>query len=1366
MIHFLRGTLARLTLLGAIALVSLAVLVTAVRLALPAADQYREQVAAALGERLGLPVRMGALSVGLSGWTPRLRLEGVVLEDPQGGPDVLSLAGLELDLDLPASLRLRSPQIRSATLVGARLVLHRLADGRLRIQGLGALQSDDPRALELFLRQGRLNLADSEVSLVDDRLPGALPRLTQVQLSLRNKGQVHRFELSARPLFDGPANSGGRRDGGDARLRLLGDLRGDGLDPGNWGGRLYLDLQGGDWLGTLRRTALDPWRADAEGLEIEAWLRLGNGRLEEVLGRMDLDGVRLAAPLQDGGPIAEAEGGGPEEVPPAVREVEIDRLGALGHIAPTPDGWRIGIRELALESLGSGVAGLGLDLGLGSQGALEGLTLVVDRLDLALLGALRPLYPGTLPEPARSIFPLAPRGRLEEVAFALDSRADHPRWRVAARGSGVGVERVGRVPGVGGLHVRLAGDQDGGELRLGSDWLRLDLAPLFDRALYLDRFSGTLGWTGGAGRGLRLTGRKLILENPDLGGRVRFTLDLPVRAGVATAAAGPGPFLDLRASLHDGVGSRARTYLPVGVMHPKLVQWLERSLVGGRVPQADLILRGPLRRFPFREQDGRFELLAEIEDGGLDYREGWPPIEAARGALHFINQGMEIRVDSARILGSDLTAGLASIPDLWDARRISIHGKAEGPLSDGLRILRETPLAQRLGAVARSLDVSGDSSLSLDLEVPLRKGEPLAVAGHLAWPGLAELTLKGTPVTLTDLAGEVEFTETAFSAQSSRARLWGRPLDVSVQTRDAGEPGAALTEIRARSRIPVSDLAEQLPSRAWSLADGETAWELVLDLRHADLGSAGSPIGWRLRSDLQGLALSLPPPLGKSAAQARPLALEGVLLPGRSLTVGGAVGDLGLDLSVDLSAGRPPRLQAGRVLLGAGGRPPEGPPAAEGLVVEGSLEALDLSAWGAWWSRVQEGQGGDPPLTGSGPILGTGTPGMDLRVERLGLGARALTGARLRVVQGDGPWRLEVTSQELAGDLAPPAPGSGAPWQVSLARVDLAPLLPPASPRDTPPAPPAEGGLARLPPVDLRVADLRWGDEGLGRLSLDLRPEPGGLGVRRFDFQGLGETRAQGEAAWVDGPAVGRARLSLDLRSADAGLLMRALDYRSVLSEAALESRIQLEWPGGLESFALARSTGTIELKVGAGRLLELEPGVGRVLGFLNLGALSRRLALDFTDLYQQGFSFEQIVGDIRLGGGRAELRRFDIEGPASAIRVSGFTDLRSRTFDQTVTVEPRIGSSVALASALAGGPVVGAAVYLADKVTGGTIDKLGAYRYRVTGPWADPELTRLGWDPFATSAEPGSPGGETEAPGSGSPLPPRAQPGQNHFLD
>lgn len=1364
MIRLLRGTLARLIALGVVALVLLAILISAARLALPLVDQYRDQFAAALSERLGYPLRMGGMSLHLSGWSPRLALEEVVLADPGGGPDLLSLRALELDLDLPASLRLGSPQIRALTLVGARLGLRRLADGRIRVLGLGGLQSDDPRTLELFLRQGHLNLVDSEVALIDDRVPDGLPRLTQVQLRLSNEGQIHRLDLRARPVADRPGDSdlGGPSD---ARLQVLAELRGAGLDPSTWGGSVYLNLAGPGTLDLAPPVA--PAHGRAQGLVLEAWLQLSGGELKEGLGRVALEGLRLTPSLRGPGPSTQAEGSESADSQPRVREIAVDRLSALARVAPTTEGWRIGVRDLWLAMEGSELEGLDLDLRLSAGGHVDGLKLAADTLDLALVAPLMRLYPGPLPQAALRLDDLRPEGHLKRIGFVLDRPVGTPpRWRLAAIGNGVGIRQSGRVPGVEGLCLRLRADQDGGDMRLRSEWLQLDLAPLLDRPLYLDQFSGLFSWAQGPGGALRLTGRDLVLENPDLGGRVRFDLDLPAPGRSSGSDGASGPFLDLRASLHDGNGAAVRTYLPVGIMHPNLVRWLDRALVGGRVPQADLLLRGPLRDYPFREHQGRFELLLEIEEGGLDYLGGWPPIEAANGTLHFLNQGMEVRVESARMLDSALTAGRATMPDLWGPRRLSIHGEAQGPLTDGLRILGETPLAARLGPLAQSLEVAGVSHLTLDLDVPLKQGEPLGLEGRLTWPGPAQVALKGTPLTLTDLAGELRLTQYALTAESIGARLWGHPLTLSIATRDPGDPENAGTEIRARSRIPVSDLALHLPSPLWSIAQGEAEWDLGLELRNADLKLARSPLRWRLGSDLRGVAVDLPPPLGKTAAQARALDLEGALLPGRSLRLRGSAGELGLDLVLGLSQG-PPRLERARVVLGTKA-PPAGSPGStqEGFRVEGVLSELDLLAWGDWWSRIQGVPGGQGAGGGPGVILGPRPFALDLSIGHLDLGAVALTEARIQAASRDAGWKVEVDSRELTGDLGVPAPGSDVPLQLRLARVDLASLLPPEDPDRPSPSPRSSGDPSHLPATDLRVADLRWGDESLGRLSLDLRPEPSGLRIPRIESQGPGDTRVRGEATWLGGPEGGRARLSLDLDSADTGPLMRALDYKSVLSEAPLESSVRLEWPGGLESFALARSAGTITLKVGAGRLLEVEPGVGRVLGILNLGALSRRLSLDFTDLYEQGFSFEQILGDIVVGGGKAELRRFEIEGPSSTIRVGGFTDLRARTFDQTVTVEPRIGSSVALASALAGGPVVGAAVYLADKVSGGAIDKLGSYRYRVTGPWAEPELTRLGWDPFAGQGQPEPIPGAANTSGPGSlPLAP-SRPDESHFLD
>ncbi len=1351
MIHLLRGALGRLVYGGMVALVLVAILISVLRLSLPLTDGLREPIAAALSKRLGHPVQVGDLSLRLAGWSPRLRLDDAVIGDSGGGEDVLRLQALEVDVDLVRSLREGELEVRALTLVGARLTARLRANGRIRIEGLAALETADPKFLRRFLRRGRLSLEDSEVQLVIDRLPHELPRLTDVRLRLDNVAGRHRLELSAHPATLAHASPGS--DSADASLRLSADLEGEALDPSGWEGSLYLNLSAADLSGLLPPPLLEGHEAATESLVIESWLRLRAGALAESLVRFAARGVRLPipAPLETASPESES----PESAPGAEalagggqhHGMMIDRLGGLlrlsqGDPVPAEDthsagGWRIGLRDLALSIGRKDLPDLDLDLRLGEGGRPEWVTLATGRFDLELLQRVTELYPKALPPTLIKALARHPRGHVERLALNLAyAQGAAARWRIAAAGEGLGIDQAESLPGIEGLSAQLRADQDGGTLRLGSETLRLDLAPAFDRILTFDQFSAVLGWTRVPDGGLRLNGRSLHVENGDLSARARFSLDLPA-AGDAAA----GPFLDLRARLRDGNGGNIRPYLPVGILHPDLTRWLSRAVVDGDIPQADLILRGPLKDYPFREHQGRFELLLELEGGVLDYLEGWPRIEAISGRLHFLDQGLDIQVSSGRILNSALEAAQAEIPDLWDPPRIRIQGETEGPLADGLRILGETPLAAQLGPLARSLEADGGSHLVLDLDVPLARGEPLRADGRITWPGPAEIGLKGTPLRLTDLDGALDFTVDSLSAEAISAQLWGRPVTLTIATGNAGDPDAAVTRIGSRGRSPVTELAARLPSPAWVLVGGDLDWTLGVDLRLADLRRAKPTLDLQLDSRLSGLTLDLPAPLGKTAAETRPLALSGSLVPGESLALQGTVGDLGLDLDLSLAQG--PRLKRGRVRLGSAAPPAEAP----GLVVDGALDRLDLEVWTDWWKVVR------PRLL---PGTSDATPGAepfaltyaDLRVAELRLGEGRLTDAQVRAVPQDDGWDLRLESKELSGRLNVPPRGSGAPLDIGLERLDLRALV--GSEDSAEPGAPGASGRHRepLPALDLRVADLRWGDAGLGRLSLTLRPELSGLRLPHLELRGPGDTRLTGDATWTDGEGGGRSRATVELESADTGLLLRALDYAPVLSAAPLTAKAQLNWPGGLTDFAPVTSDGRIEAQVGAGRILALEPGVGRVLGFFNLGALSRRLTLDFTDIYERGFSFERMDADIRVGDGQAELRRFDIEGPASTIHANGFTDLRARTFNQTVTVEPRIGSSVALATAVAGGPVAGAAVYLVDKVIGGAIDKLGSYQYQVTGPWSDPELKRLGWEPFANQAPTGPPA--SDSPGTG----------------
>ncbi len=137
---------------------------------------------------------------------------------------------------------------------------------------------------------------------------------------------------------------------------------------------------------------------------------------------------------------------------------------------------------------------------------------------------------------------LNPRARIEGLAARVRvSPQGPPTWEAAALVRGLGVDRYQRVPGFAGLDARLRADQDDGEVPLGSTGLDLDPRPLFGQPLHLDHLTGILTWGRRPAGGWRLEGRNLELENADLAGRVRFTLDLPGPAAASRDRPLPGP---------------------------------------------------------------------------------------------------------------------------------------------------------------------------------------------------------------------------------------------------------------------------------------------------------------------------------------------------------------------------------------------------------------------------------------------------------------------------------------------------------------------------------------------------------------------------------------------------------------------------------------------------------------------------------------------------------------------------------------------------------------------------------------------------------------------------------------------------------
>jgi uncharacterized protein YhdP len=210
---------------------------------------------------------------------------------------------------------------------------------------------------------------------------------------------------------------------------------------------------------------------------------------------------------------------------------------------------------------------------------------------------------------------------------------------------------------------------------------------------------------------------------------------------------------------------------------------------------------------------------------------------------------------------------------------------------------------------------------------------------------------------------------------------------------------------------------------------------------------------------------------------------------------------------------------------------------------------------------------------------------------------------------------------------------------------------------------------------------------------------------------------------WQASPEQTQVHLRIDI--SDAGKILSRSGYPDSLKDGSGTLESDLHWTGAPDSFAYSRLNGTMHLKVGKGRFLKVDPGAAKLLGVLSLQSIPKRISLDFTDVFSEGFQFDSIVGDAQIVNGLLLTDNMELSGSAAKVTMSGQVDMNRETQDLKVRIMPTIGDNVSLLS-FAAGPVVGVGVLLANKILRNPLDKLVSFEYNVNGSWADPKVEKV----------------------------------------
>jgi uncharacterized protein (TIGR02099 family) len=1047
----------------------------------------------------------------------------------------------------------------------------------------------------------------------------------------------------------------------------------------------------------------DMWRlyVEADSLDLPGWFRLQQFALPEIRsGTADFVlWVDLVA----------------NEVTSANANVVVTELYAGADAATPPigfqgnfeysaeiDGWLLGASQLRVDTVNGRwpQSSLQLRIQKDDDGVIQGLRGGASYFNLSDLRHVR----AWLPEDGRTTLDdLDLSGVMQDLNFDIgELRSERPDFDVSAELERAGFAPGADRPGMREFSGRVRADRDGGRIEIDSTNLVIDVDDALPAPLALDDAFGTVIWRRNAD-GMIVLSDSVQVRNAD------FDSQLSLQVSVPSGGASPVIDLDANWSVLD-VGA-VRRYLPVTLINPKLRDWLSSALVSGYVRNGTLRFNGALEDFPFDDGSGVFRIDARLEDTVLQYAPNWPAPVFSHLDLVVENTRLFTEENFADNLGNVVNDARVEIPDLRQPI-LYIDTFATGTLQTIKDYVAQSPISNVFGGQLDRVDVEGDASFDLQITLPLQSVQDYEFTTTIQ-PSDGTVRVRGFQPPITGLTGGVTITRSDISSESLFGTFLGQPVDLEL-TRIGGADSPHSAVLRGSGRTTAQTLQDELQAPLGGVVEGEAAYEATIRFPNGRSSDPG-PLQISIESDLQGFQANLPEPIGKSAEETQDLTVTIEFpSPNQISTAGSLAGEVNWTARF-LKQAEAWDFDRGVVAIG------EYPRAASvrGLHIHGQLADLDLREW------LAEGRRGNQEVG-----LGERVRTIDLGIDNLYAVGQRFTNQRIKIDRSGLDWVIRMSGSEAEGVITVPYDFTGErpmtlemDW-LTLPGDDGRPIQTESSPLDP----------RTLPALSVRAAEFALGDRLFGELEADFERSARGLVSTTLETRDDGFT-VTGSAGWVvDAYEESGQRTFIDatLRSTDVQSTARQLDYDPGIISDSMEVRLNIGWPGGPRKDFMAELNGEVSVRIGAGRLSDVDPGAGRMFGLMSITALPRRLSLDFSDVFESGFGYDEIVGDFRLASGDAYTCNLSLTGPAADVGIVGRAGLTNRDYDQAAIVSANVGGTLPVAGLFLGGPQVAAALLLFSQVFKKPLKDMGKVFYTVAGSWDDPSVESANSETFA----------------------------------
>jgi len=915
-----------------------------------------------------------------------------------------------------------------------------------------------------------------------------------------------------------------------------------------------------------------------------------------------------------------------------------------------------------------------------------------------------------LPDKYRQLYDnYDPSGVLRELRISFDDlQSENPRYDISTELVDAGVAAGDTWPGIRRMSGLVRTDNAGGRLEIAAAGIVVDLASQLAEPISFDDAAGTIIWRRNS-LGTIILSDSVKIRNADLDSQSSLQISLPADGGAAD--------VDFQSnwSIHDV--SAVKRYLPAKLIKPGLYNWLGAALVAGDAPSVSVQLSGPLDKFPFDNGEGIFRVEGHLENTTLRYSDLWP--DSKNMTLDIVVDGMRLysHRNSANNADNSVVDAKIEVPDLRNPV-LSISAYSTGTLASIREFSRQSPIAKVFGGHLEAVTVGGDASFNLEFSYPILDRTNYSFSTRIQTSD-GSLSFEGFEPQLTQLNGFINVSRDGVSSEGLFGRFLGEQINIEINSADASRPSYSVIAETTGNLTDVGLFAELAPELEGIIA-GESTYTANV-LFPDSQAEQPAPFKIVVESDLQGMAINLPVPLDKSANAVMPLSFSIEFPKTGQIDAIGSLSDESNWILSFLNAGSE-GWDFDRGALALGGIYPD-PPETRGLHIVGETDSVRLDDW------LNLARSDRESVTAADRIRS-----IDLTIGALRVIGQDLKNHRVQLDRSAQDWLVTVAGEQVSGSVSVPYDfSSGRPLVVDMDTLILPGLdeeLAGDETDETSPDP------RNIPPLNVRARNFALGPRFFGELSADFRSTARGLETDNLTTRDPSFV-VDGSAGWIvdqDDASGQRTFINAVLKSSDIATTMKRLDYQLGIEGEDLEITLDVGWSGGPGADFLQRIDGSVGLRVGVGKLDDVEPGAGRVFGLMSVVALPRRLSLDFGDVFDTGFGFDKITGDFRLEQGQAYTCNLVLEGPAADVGIVGRAGIASRDYHQTAVVSANVGNTLPVLG-LAAGPQVAAALLIFSQLFKKPLQEVGQRYYAIDGSWDEPLIAISDPDRFAQNS-------------------------------